>query len=231
MALGKKKVIVYTDWITQFKDLTDEEAGKLIKHFFEYVNDLNPKSDRLIELLFNPIKATLKRDLGAWESKQQTNKENGLKGGRPKKEITQNNPNNPNGLLITQNNPQKGVSDSVSVSVSVNVKKEVLSVRKVNFSESLKPFLEKYSKDMLNNFYLYWTEHGEKDIKMRYEKERTFGLSQRLATWYKNDYSPKAQTKIDNPYNLSPAQLESNRIAKLQLDEAIRLKNLSNDSK
>ena len=229
MAVGKKKVIVYTDWITQFKDLTDDEAGKLIKHFFEYVNDLNPKSDRLIELLFNPIKATLKRDLGAWESKQQTNKENGLKGGRPKKEITQNNPNNPNGLLITQNNPQKGVSDSVSV--SVNVKKEVLSVRKVNFSESLKPFLEKYSKDMLNNFYLYWTEHGEKDIKMRYEKERTFGLSQRLATWYKNDYSPKSQSKIDNPYNLSPAQLESNRIAKLQLDEAIRLKNLSNDSK
>ena len=98
MATGKKKVIVYTDWINQFKDLTDEEAGKLIKHFFEYVNDLNPTSDRLTELLFNPIKATLKRDLEAWESKQQTNKENGLKGGRPKKEITQNNPNNPVGL-------------------------------------------------------------------------------------------------------------------------------------
>ena len=85
MALGKKKVIVYTDWINQFKDLTDEEAGKLIKHFFEYVNDLNPISDRLTELLFNPIKATLKRDLKSWESKQKTNKENGSKGGRPKK--------------------------------------------------------------------------------------------------------------------------------------------------
>jgi hypothetical protein len=115
MAVGKKKVIVYTDWINQFKDLTDEEAGKLIKHFFEYVNDLNPSSDRLTELLFNPIKATLKRDLEAWESKQQTNKENGLKGGRPKKEITQNNPNNPVGLLETQNNPQKGVNVNVSV--------------------------------------------------------------------------------------------------------------------
>jgi len=224
MAVGKKKVIVYTDWINQFKDLTDEEAGKLIKHFFEYVNDLNPSSDRLIELLFNPIKATLKRDLEAWESKQQTNKENGLKGGRPRKEITEINPNNPNGFLITQNNPQKGVS--VSDSVNVNDIKEVLSVRKVNFSESLKPFLEKYSKDMLNNFYLYWTEHGEKDKKMRYEKERTFGLSQRLVTWYKNDYSPKSQSKIANPHNLSPAQLESNRIAQIQLDEAIKRKTL-----
>jgi uncharacterized phage protein (TIGR02220 family) len=116
MAVGKKKVIVYTDWINQFKDLTDEEAGKLIKHFFEYINDLNPTSDRLTELLFNPIKATLKRDLEAWESKQQTNKENGAKGGRPKKNIeTEINPNNPVGLLETQNNPQKGVSVNVSV--------------------------------------------------------------------------------------------------------------------
>jgi hypothetical protein len=121
MALGKKKVIIYTDWINQFKDLTDEEAGKLIKHFFEYVNDLNPISDRLTELLFNPIKATLKRDLKSWESKQKTNKENGSKGGRPKKNVeTQNNPNNPVGLFETQNNPQKGVNDSVSVNVSVN---------------------------------------------------------------------------------------------------------------
>jgi hypothetical protein len=229
MAIGKKKVIVYTDWINQFKDLTDEEAGKLIKHFFEYVNDLNPSSDRLIELLFNPIKATLKRDLEAWESKQQTNKNNGLKGGRPRKEITEINPNNPNGILITQNNPQKGVSDSVSV--NVNVIKEVLSVRKVNFSESLKPFLEKYSKDMLNDFYLYWTEHGEKDRKMKFEKQKSFGISQRLATWNRNNFKPIQQSKIDNPYNLSPAQLESNRIAKLQLDEAIRLKKLGNDSK
>ncbi len=224
MAVGKKKVIVYTDWITQFKDLTDDEAGKLIKHFFEYVNDLNPKSDRLIELLFNPIKATLKRDLEAWESKQQTNKENGLKGGRPKKEITEINPNNPNGLLITQNNPQKGVNVSVSVNDNVKDIKEVLNVRKLKFSENLKPFLEKYSKDMLNEFYLYWTEHGENDKKMKFEKQTSFGLSQRLAYWSKNDFKPKQQNKIDNPHGLSLAQLESNRIAKLNIEEAIKQK-------
>ena len=106
----------------EFKDLTDEEAGKLIKHFFEYINDLNPVSDRLIELLFNPIKATLKRDLESWLNKQKTNKENGLKGGRPKKTETQNNPNNPVGFLETQNNPQKGVSvnDNVNDIYSFN---------------------------------------------------------------------------------------------------------------
>jgi hypothetical protein len=197
MATGKKKVIVYTDWINQFKDLTDEEAGKLIKHFFEYVNDLNPTSDRLTELLFNPIKATLKRDLEAWESKQQTNKENGAKGGRPKKNTeTQNNPNNPVGLLETQNNPQKGVS--VNVSVNDNVNNNNIDSRKLKFADSLKPFLDTYGKETLNDFYGYWTEKGEKHKKMRFEKQTSFDIKRRLTTWTKNDFNKKKEVTPDN---------------------------------
>jgi hypothetical protein len=68
MAENKKIVLVYTEWISIFNELTNEEAGKLIKHFFEYINDLNPVADdRLIKLLFEPIKMQLKRDLCKWE--------------------------------------------------------------------------------------------------------------------------------------------------------------------
>lgn len=141
MAEGKKKVIVYIDWIDQFKDLTDEEAGKLIKHFFAYVNDLNPVSDRLTELLFNPIKATLKRDLEAWEKKQGINRENGKKGGRPKNtektSESENNPNNPVGYFKTHDNPKKGVSDSDSDSVINNYTPSIDEF--VAYAISLKP--------------------------------------------------------------------------------------------
>ena len=58
---------MYVDWISTFNKLDDDEAGRLIKHFFSYVNDLNPSSDRLTELLFEPIKQQLKRDLKAYE--------------------------------------------------------------------------------------------------------------------------------------------------------------------
>jgi hypothetical protein len=137
MAIGKNKIIVYADWISLFDKLTNEEAGKLIKHFFNYVNDLNPVcDDRLTELLFEPIKATLKRDLQKWEEKTDVNRENGKKGGRPKK--TEENPNKPNAFFETHNNPKKGVSDSVSDSVSVNesisFKNELLNL---NFNEQL----------------------------------------------------------------------------------------------
>ena len=73
MAKDKKSVIVYVDWIATFNKLEDDEAGRLIKHFFSYVNDLNPTSDRLTELLFEPIKQQLKRDLKVYEQTCQRN--------------------------------------------------------------------------------------------------------------------------------------------------------------
>lgn len=69
MAENKKSVLLYCDIIHTVKELTNEEAGKLFKHYLEYINDLNPNSDRLTELLFEPIKQNLKRDLKKWESK------------------------------------------------------------------------------------------------------------------------------------------------------------------
>ena len=73
MAKDKKSVLIYVDWIATFNKLEDDEAGRLIKHFFSYVNDLNPTSDRLTELLFEPIKQQLKRDLKAYEQTCQRN--------------------------------------------------------------------------------------------------------------------------------------------------------------
>ena len=70
MAKDKKSVIIYVDWITTFNELEDIEAGQLIKHLFRYVNDQNPEPpNRLIKLLFEPIKQILKRDLKRYEDK------------------------------------------------------------------------------------------------------------------------------------------------------------------
>jgi hypothetical protein len=81
MAENKKSIIVYADWIELFESLSNEEAGLLIKHFFRYVNDLNPTSpDRITELSFIPIKQALKRDLDKWETTLEERSINGRKG-------------------------------------------------------------------------------------------------------------------------------------------------------
>ena len=78
---NKKSFLVYSDWKDTFDILPDEIAGKLIKHLFAYVNDENPVSDELIiNAVFEPIKATLKRDLLKWEIKTNEKSYNGRLG-------------------------------------------------------------------------------------------------------------------------------------------------------
>jgi len=80
MAQDKNTVLVYIDWASIFEKLDEQEAGRLIKHFWAYVTDKNPSApDRLTELLFEPMKVTLKRDLIKYESIREKNKENANK--------------------------------------------------------------------------------------------------------------------------------------------------------
>jgi hypothetical protein len=68
MADDKKGVIVYADQKELFSQLSDELAGKLIKHIMAYVNDEDPVSeDIVINIAFTPIKLQLKRDLVKFE--------------------------------------------------------------------------------------------------------------------------------------------------------------------
>lgn len=77
MAKDKKSVLIYVDWISIFEELSDEEAGKLVKHLFRYVNDKNPEApDRLTKLLFEPIKQALKRDLVSYKTTCEKNRDN-----------------------------------------------------------------------------------------------------------------------------------------------------------
>lgn len=192
MAEDKKSFIAYADWKETFDKLPDEVAGKLIKHIFAYVNDENPISDDyVIEAVFSNIKNTLKRDLRKWETQLDQRREAG------KRSAEQRALNKINERSISLNETQRNptVSDSVNVSGSVILlEKETkvnISDRKLIFYNSLIPYTKTYGKVMLREFYEYWTEHGENDLKFRKEKEKTFGLERRLKTWSTNNFNNK----------------------------------------
>jgi uncharacterized phage protein (TIGR02220 family) len=110
MAKDKTSFILYADQRSYFDKLTDEEAGRLIKHIFSYVNDENPNPvDRITDLSFEPIKLQLKRDLIKYESIVNRNKSNGSLGGRPK---TQEEPKKPTGLFGNPTKPKKADNDN-----------------------------------------------------------------------------------------------------------------------
>lgn len=68
-----------------------------------------------------------------------------------------------------------------------NKDKDNLDSRKLKFASTLKPFLLKYGKDLLNKFYGYWTEPNKSKTKFRQELEKTWDLERRLETWASRD--------------------------------------------
>jgi len=174
MATGKKSFIAYCDWLETFEELDDAEAGRLVKHLFRYVNDLDPQTeDKLTKMTFIPIKQTLKRDLKKHEAVAERNRENGAKGGRPKK---------PTGLSGLNEKPKKADSDNDSDNVNDNkdiymsfkhlkiTKAECIELNKNYTKEQIDTILEAIQNYKGNTKYvsLYLTaknwlkkEHGE----------------------------------------------------------------------
>jgi hypothetical protein len=62
-----------------------------------------------------------------------------------------------------------------------------IDIRKLAFASTLEPFLPLYGKDLLNDFYAYWTEPNKSNTKYRQELEKVWDLNKRLTTWSKND--------------------------------------------
>lgn len=193
----KKSFILYKDSLVILEEMTNEQAGLLFKAINDYQNGLEPKLDFGLKMAFTPFKNQFIRDDDKWEEKAVVNRENGKLGGRPKK--TEHNPKNPNGLQETQTPPEKGVTVTVNDTVTVNVKvkgKNSIEDRESEFKNSLHPFVDIYSNDMLHKFFLYWTEKSPKDRKMKYEKQKSFDVSRRLITWDKNNFNGDKIPKI-----------------------------------
>lgn len=84
---------------------------------------------------------------------------------------------------------------------------EKLKVRQEAFYNSLVPFIEghggEYSPKMVREFFNYWSEPNATMYKMRFEMQKTWELSRRLATWASKNTEFK--TNNNENYNRNAA--------------------------
>ena len=191
MAENKKSFILYCDVIHSVRKLPNDMAGRLFKHLLAYVNDENPvfkAEDFVLEMTFEPIKQQLKRDLEKYENRRKVNAMNGSKGGQKskKKQPLTNQADNDNG------NGNENENDLSK-----------LDIRKAEFGKLLKSYKELYPDSMRGEFFAYWTEHGPKDKKMRFEKQTSFDVKRRLVTWKNNQNGNKKDTRNGSGTNSS----------------------------
>jgi hypothetical protein len=219
---GKKSVLVYCDVIHTVEKLDDENAGLLFKHFLRYVNDQEPEAPNLlVEIAFEGIKQTLKRDLKTWENKSEARSKSGRIGN-----LKRYNPDiyeEYNKGIYTldeaeelakdckgsQNIATVAVNDSDKVKVIVNDKDIVINnidEREAEFKNSLRPYIETYGEPMIKKFFLYWTEKKPKGKKMRFEMEKVFDIQRRLITW--NDRNFNNANKNENGKPITKSRLD-----------------------
>ena len=193
MSENKKSFVIYCDLINTIDHLTTLEKGMLFEHLLDYVNDKNPVlEDRVLLGTWKHIEQSLKRDLKKYEARANRSRENGALGGRPSK-IKK--PNKPTRLINNPSEPRK--PDSVTVNDNI------INNREADFKKSLQPFLGKYHKDLLNDFYLYWTEKNKNGKKMKFEMNKTFDVSRRLARWSNNNFNSNKNDKHEQRKQLS----------------------------
>lgn len=53
--------------------------------------------------------------------------------------------------------------------------------------KSLEPYIDKYGRDMLNEFYVYWSEPNKSKTRLRYQLESTWDVELRLQRWAKKE--------------------------------------------
>ena len=114
-------------------------------------------------------------------------------------------------LIIKYNN--ENINNKEDISIKDNIKKEresgkrkkeakppkkqaslsAIEARKEDFYNSLVQFVPMYGRDLIRAFFDYWSEFNRSETKMRYELEKTWQTSRRLATWASRDknFKPK----------------------------------------
>lgn len=113
MATDRKSFILHRDSLNVLDELDDKQAGLLFKAIKAYQNNEDIELDSITKIVMSPFKSQFERDEKKYNKIVERNKNNGLKGGRPK---TQDNPKEPSGLSGLKKEPKK--ADSVSKSDS-----------------------------------------------------------------------------------------------------------------
>ena len=125
--IKRSSFLLYIDKKEIVENLTDEQAGKVFKAIYKYVDEKEEiELDPVSKIVFVMFKQLLDKDENRYLSIVERNRINGSRGGRPKKE---ENPKNPVG---SSGNPKKPKKANNNTNNNTNNNIEYYSNKKLN---------------------------------------------------------------------------------------------------
>lgn len=161
MAENKKSFVLYSDLIHTVRKMNANDAGELLLHILEYVNDNDPETSNIVvDLTFEPIKQQLKRDLEKWGKIRVKRSEAGKASAEARKHKSTH------VKSVEQKPTNSTVSDNVNVSVTVSdnvIKKKNTPPSFNDFQEYALSNSNKVDLQKLKWKYDSWLENGWKN--------------------------------------------------------------------
>lgn len=144
---------------------------------------LNPLCDeKIIEVIEGNIFIKfLSEQLNEFEDVSKQNSKNAKEGWEKRRKLKEESERNATALKSQSEN------DAIREDKIKKDKINNIDERKLKFASTLKPFVDIYGKELIREFYNYWTEPNKSNTKFRQETEKTWSLERRLETWAKND--------------------------------------------
>jgi hypothetical protein len=162
-------MLIYRSFYEAIKDLPLEDQAQVWNAIFELgLNQNEIQLTGIASTIFKLVKPQIEANIRRFQNGKAPKKQNESKTEADVSKTVTNKNNN--------NNLNKNLT---------------LSNRKEKFYTDVSKFIDLYDKKMLREFFDYWTEHAKEDKKMRFEKEKSFGIDRRLKTWKTNQETYK----------------------------------------
>lgn len=163
--------ILHLDSLVILEEMTNEQKGILFDAIYKFNIGKDVELDFAMKMAFTPFKNQFIRDEDKYGSFVDKQKENGKKGGRPKKVIDNQqdtiNPQEPNITQKTQaffEEPKKAYKDSVSVSKKVSEKDKTFAPP--SLFDVIEYFKDNdYTSESAETAFDYYNVRGWKDSK------------------------------------------------------------------
>lgn len=144
--MNKESFILFTEQKEVFENLSDEQAGQLIKAIFNYIDTGQvPQLELTLKMAFIPIRQNLDRNNEKWEDIKQKRSEAGKLGAEIKKQ-KQANQANVNFAKNEKANQAVNVNDNVNVNVNGNVNDKYIASEVETSPATAKASKHKYGK-------------------------------------------------------------------------------------
>lgn len=174
----RNSFIIYRSFHEAIKELSKEDQVDLWNAICIYSLDfIEPDFTGLKKTIWTLIRPQLEANKRKFE--------NGL---QPKKKHEKSKTEAKQKQKKSKTEANVNVNDNVNFNENKNVNVNDIDARKLAFQNDLSKYLDEYGRDMLNSFFMYWTELNQSKTKMRFELEKTWETNLRLIKWKKNNF-------------------------------------------